>query len=380
MASLLDYVMLVSWSIISDLDKISTLCNHWIRFSYLNLIRWIVIYLFILSLCKWGLSLFHIYAIFYIHLSNTMAQQGTITKLQWHNKGMITHPPTTTTKLWWWWQLCTRNDKEFGRRNWQMLNIEVHHQAEDAGHELLIGHYFNNPPMYPPVHFRRRFCMKMSLFDMILEGVVQFDNYFVQKPDAMAKLGFSPQVKPTAGLRRSKLRIFTDCRNHKGRGIGKVFPCNHHHVRAYIPSYTNVCWPLQTIGERTMTRFPNMLRSLDCMHWEWINCLVAYHGAYTGGYNGCARIILEAMALFDSWIWHFNFGMPSLHNDLNVLYSSPLFNDILDGCAPSILFYVNGKEYSQRYFYFMLTEKNIVRNTIFHIVFIRSRPPSSNQS
>lgn len=123
-----------------------------------------------------------------------------------------------------------------------------------------------------------------------------------------------------------------------------------------------------------------MLRSVDCMYWEWKICLVTHHGAYIGGHHGCATIILEAMASFDTWIWHANFGMPSLHNDLNVLYSSPLFNDILEGRAPRVLFYVNGKEYSQGYFYFMLMEKNIVRNTIFQMVFIWSGPPSSNQS
>ncbi|KAB2608383.1 cystathionine beta-lyase [Pyrus ussuriensis x Pyrus communis] len=52
--------------------------------------------------------------------------------------------------------------------------------------------------------------------------------FFVQKPDAVGKLGFSPQVESIAALhqlwgrdtRRSELRIFKYCRKHRSRGIG----------------------------------------------------------------------------------------------------------------------------------------------------------------
>ncbi|XP_073154135.1 uncharacterized protein [Henckelia pumila] len=32
--------------------------------------------------------------------------------------------------------------------------------------------------------------------------------------------------------------------------------------------------------------FPEMLGSLDCMHWEWRNCPVAWKGQYTRGSHG----------------------------------------------------------------------------------------------
>ncbi|GJV83356.1 putative nuclease HARBI1 [Tanacetum coccineum] len=47
--------------------------------------------------------------------------------------------------------------------------------------------------------------------------------------------------------------------------------------------------------------FPGMLGSIDCMHWEWVNCPKSWHGQYGRGAN----------------------------NDITVLHHSPLFDDLL---------------------------------------------------
>ncbi|XP_071700287.1 uncharacterized protein [Rutidosis leptorrhynchoides] len=67
---------------------------------------------------------------------------------------------------------------------------------------------------------------------------------------------------------------------------------------------------------------PGMLSSIDCMHWEWKNCPVAWQGQYTRGSN----------------------------NDINVLNFSPLFNTIKDGTAPPSPFEVNGRRYERGYY------------------------------
>ncbi|XP_071695528.1 uncharacterized protein [Rutidosis leptorrhynchoides] len=55
--------------------------------------------------------------------------------------------------------------------------------------------------------------------------------------------------------------------------------------------------------------FKGMLRSIDCMHWEWKNCPVALKGQYTGGDHKKPTIMLKAVASYDLWIWHAFFGM-----------------------------------------------------------------------
>jgi hypothetical protein len=56
--------------------------------------------------------------------------------------------------------------------------------------------------------------------------------------------------------------------------------------------------------------FPGMLRSLDCMRWEWERCPTALHGQYRGHFKK-PTIILEVVASADLWIWRAFFGMPS---------------------------------------------------------------------
>ncbi|GJX53652.1 hybrid signal transduction histidine kinase M [Tanacetum coccineum] len=65
-----------------------------------------------------------------------------------------------------------------------------------------------------------------------------------------------------------------------------------------------------------------MLGSIDCMHWEWRNCLNAYKSQFKRGAN----------------------------NDLNVLYCSNLFDDVLDDVAPECPFTVNGHTYNRGYY------------------------------
>ncbi|GKF70008.1 ALP1-like protein [Tanacetum coccineum] len=62
-------------------------------------------------------------------------------------------------------------------------------------------------------------------------------------------------------------------------------------------------------------------------------------------------ILLEAVASQDLWIWHAFFGVVGSDNDINVLYQSPLFNDLKIGRAPEIPFAANGVSYPSGYYF-----------------------------
>ncbi|KAI5344669.1 hypothetical protein L3X38_012546 [Prunus dulcis] len=64
-----------------------------------------------------------------------------------------------------------------------------------------------------------------------------------------------------------------------------------------------------------------MLGSLNCMHWEWKNYLNAWAGQFTD-YKHKPTIVLEAVASYDTWIWHAFFGVAGSNNDINVLARS----------------------------------------------------------
>ena len=52
----------------------------------------------------------------------------------------------------------------------------------------------------------------------------------------------------------------------------------------------------------------------------------------------------------DLWIWHAYFGMPGSHNDINVLDTSPLFKNLLNGESLKCTYSINGHTYYQGYY------------------------------
>ncbi|XP_074368590.1 uncharacterized protein LOC141708731 [Apium graveolens] len=95
--------------------------------------------------------------------------------------------------------------------------------------------------------------------------------------------------------------------------------------------------------------FPGMIGSINCMHWEWKNCPSGWGGAYSGR-KGRPTIILEAIASYDTWVWHAFFGVPGAQNDINVLDQSPVFDKVIAGDSPTVALHVNGKRYNNAYY------------------------------
>ncbi|XP_038697986.1 uncharacterized protein LOC119995544 [Tripterygium wilfordii] len=78
------------------------------------------------------------------------------------------------------------------------------------GHEKLVRDYFSANPTYNENFFRRRYRMSRDLFNRIHEGVVLYDNYFVQSRDAANKVGLSSLQKVTAALRMMAYGVSAD--------------------------------------------------------------------------------------------------------------------------------------------------------------------------
>ncbi|XP_068337677.1 uncharacterized protein [Pyrus communis] len=95
--------------------------------------------------------------------------------------------------------------------------------------------------------------------------------------------------------------------------------------------------------------FPGMIGSLDCMHWEWKICPTAWANQFKGCHNK-PTIMLEAVASYDTWIWHAFFGAPGSNNDINIIWSSPLFDYVVNGWAPEFQYKVNGNRYELGYY------------------------------
>ncbi|GJV97416.1 putative RNA-directed DNA polymerase [Tanacetum coccineum] len=87
------------------------------------------------------------------------------------------------------------------------------------------------------------------------------------------------------------------------------------------------------------------------MNCEWFGCPYNFKGKYVRCDHGSNPfILLEAVASQDLWIWHVFFGVAGSNNDINVLYNSPLFNDLKTERASEISFVANGITYPWGYY------------------------------
>ena len=162
--------------------------------------------------------------------------------------------------------------------------------------------YFAEPPIWGPRFFRRRYRMRRSLFNTILERVCARDAYFVQRMDACGLIGLSSRQKITAALRMLSLGVCADamddyCRTSESTAMEcmKRFcvavraEFGDHHMRQ--PTRADFEKQLSINAQRG---FPGMFASLDCMHYQWKNCPVAWQGDF-GDRKGKRPIILEVV-------------------------------------------------------------------------------------
>ncbi|KAK9290669.1 hypothetical protein L1049_008842 [Liquidambar formosana] len=183
--------------------------------------------------------------------------------------------------------------------------------------------------------------MRRSLFLQIVEFVEAHDPYFVQKRNAAGVLGLLSLQKVTATMRMLTYGLAADAVDDYVR-IGESTT-----IYLRSPNNANIT---RLLAEGERRGFLGMLRSIDCMHWKWKNCLVAWKGMCVRGDIHNPSIILEAVASYDLWIWHAFFGLPRSHNDINVLERSHLFANLAEGRTPATNYSINGHNYTTGYY------------------------------
>jgi hypothetical protein len=75
------------------------------------------------------------------------------------------------------------------------------YQEREACHERLYQDYFAKDPTYDALKFCRCFRMRRQLFFYIVEQVCTFDPWFIQKRDALGRLGLFSLQKCTIAIR-----------------------------------------------------------------------------------------------------------------------------------------------------------------------------------
>ncbi|KAJ0777748.1 putative harbinger transposase-derived protein [Helianthus annuus] len=240
-----------------------------------------------------------------------------------------------------------------------VITTRIRINRDRQAHEKLVNDYFSDEPLYNADIFRRRFRMSRRLFTRIANDLAGLDPFFTQRPDARNYEGFTTLQKCTAAIRQLAYGTVADALDEYLQMSARttrecLYRFCHNVVKLYSKKYLRKpnAYDVQQLYQAHEARhgFPGMLGSIDCMHWGWHNCPTAWRGQYTRGDHGYPTVILEAVASQDLWIWHSFFGLPGSLNDLNVLYQSAIFTDVVNGTGPDTSFTVSGVEYRRGYY------------------------------
>ena len=131
----------------------------------------------------------------------------------------------------------------------------------------------------------------------------------MQRRNAANTVGLSREQKMSAALRMLAYGMSADSLNEYVRiGETTTIECVKRFCHGVVeifgseyrksPNAADISRLLRKANQRG---FSGMLGSLDCMHWAWKKCPVAYHGMYTGHVHR-PTIVLEAVAFYDLWI------------------------------------------------------------------------------
>ena len=125
---------------------------------------------------------------------------------------------------------------------------------------------------------------------MITDDVTNYNKYFVQKRNAVGKLGLHPIQKVASALQMLAYGGAADINDEYIQiQESTTLECLNKFCNAIIQLYgkeslrhptTDDVKRLLAIGEAR--GFPGILGSLDCMYWEWKNLPTAWAGKYTG--------------------------------------------------------------------------------------------------
>jgi len=213
----------------------------------------------------------------------------------------------------------------------------------ELGLHSILRDYFGVdglPPVYGPREFERCFRGPMPVFLRIYHAIKDLP-FWVQSVNATGRPQAHPLQKLVAAFRVLGYGESCDCADDYVRlssspisravALFTEFIVDEFSPRFLRPPTTA---EIGNILARNAERgFPGCLGSLDCSHWQWSACPKGRAGNYQGR-DGQRSIMIEAICDEDTWIYHTFSGCPGSLNDINVLYQSPLYMDVITGKLP----------------------------------------------
>lgn len=264
--------------------------------------------------------------------------------------------------------ICKRKLRSGGRKR----HKKAYH--EDS-HKRIIRDYFGSKSVvnengviikkkesarFHEKKFNRRFRMSSFLFQRIHDDIIDPEigsRHFQTAPDAAGKVGASTMQKLVAAIRQlaygtccDHVQEYTGVAEQTAK-LGLEAFCRFI-IRTYGDEFLN-SWNEDDIKKEMEVNlkrgFPGMMGSIDCTHWQWKNCPIAWQGMYQDR-NHKRSIVAEAIAGHDMYFYQAYVGLPGSLNDINIMGQSTMQSNYMESGAIDMKYTVAGEVFQGAYF------------------------------
>nr|GEV65008.1 hypothetical protein [Tanacetum cinerariifolium] len=229
-----------------------------------------------------------------------------------------------------------------------------------SAHDRLVTAYFSEYSQHNEATFRTRFRMSQTLFTRVVLEITDHCPYFQLRPNCTGKVGISPIMKCTFGIRKMAYGSVPDALDEymqmstttaRDSLVAFCTAVMELYKNEYLQKLTYTHIEKLYAHHEQKHEFPRMIRSIDCTNSLWENSPIASKAQFCKRDHGPDPfILLEALASQNLLIWHAFFGYSGMNNDAYVLRHSPIFNDLKSGKTPGVPFVANGVIYNKRYY------------------------------
>ena len=243
-------------------------------------------------------------------------------------------------------------------------------QYHDEAHTRIIRDYFGYKAViddtgvtikikesarFTEAKFHRRFRMSSDQFQTIHDDITDpeiGDSFFQFAPDASRRKGASNIQKIVAAVRQLAYGASSD-HVHEYTGVAyqtakkalKKF--RRWVIRTYGDEFLNSWGEAEIRKEMEVNAkrgFPGMMGSIDCTHWQWKNCPIAWQGMYQDR-NHKRSIVAEAICGHDMYFYQVYVGLPGSLNDIAIMGQTTMQSNYVESGAIDMTYTVAGEEF-----------------------------------
>ena len=191
--------------------------------------------------------------------------------------------------------------------------------------------------------FHCRFRMSDYMFDRIhvdIRDLVHDCSLFMGRPYAVGRVGPSSMQRMYSVIQQLAFGICSfGVKDYSGVGCALGRDCLYAFCKFIIRRYQHEYlgrWNKEGLIAETAANelrgFPGMIGSIDCSHWVWHRCPMAWQGMYQDR-NHKRSVVVDAVAGHDTYFHQAFVGLPGSLNDLNIMARTDLQTKFMHSIA-----------------------------------------------